>query len=57
MKIQTETRDGWQDCWDERPCTGWQDVIDAGWKFLGLDKEGNVIMTRGGYINSFRQVI
>lgn len=33
----------------------WCELIDDGWIFRGLTKEGYVEMTRNGYFNIFKQ--
>lgn len=53
MEIQTNSVDGWVTV---EEFTDWTKVIKAGWKFVGLDSQKNVIMVRNGYINSFKQV-
>ena len=54
MEIQTEYKEGWTTIKEFKT---WDDVIKAGWVFVGLDSQNNVIMTRNGYINLFRQMV
>ena len=53
MEIQTEYKEGWTTI---KEFNNWNDVIKAGWVFMGLDNNKNVIMVRSGYINLFRQL-
>ena len=51
MEIETEVKDGVWEIVEYAKC--WVDVVDAGWKFHGLEND-YVVMSRNGYINRFR---
>lgn len=51
MKIEVLQVDRWKEL---NGIKEWSDLIELGWVFKGVTKEGNIIMTRDGYINEFR---
>lgn len=40
--------------WTDSNHKTWFQVLEDGWVFAYLDMEGNVVMTRNGYINRWR---
>ena len=56
MRIETDIGKGRLSDWVKCDHDDWTEIIEDGWEFTGLDKNGNVIMIRRGYMNCFRQV-
>ena len=50
IPVEVLTKEGWQDV----EYGSWDEIIKEGWKFLGMERTGTVVMVRQGYINEFR---